>query len=114
MSFRHRICECTLRSTAGRDQSAAWSRIIFGRRQIKSREDWERFRDTRIAALKKSFGSFPPPKPPLQARVTARHDGDGYRLENVVFQVRPQYWMAANLYLPAKAPTPIPAILIVH
>jgi dienelactone hydrolase len=82
--------------------------------KVNSRDDWERFRDERIQAFKNSVGKFPPDKPPLQARVTARHDGDGYRLENVVFQVRPQYWMAANLYLPAKSEQPAPAIVIVH
>lgn len=35
------------------------------------------------------------------------------RLENIVFQIRPQYWMAANLYLPDKAAQRLPAIIIV-
>ena len=43
--------------------------------KVKTREDWERFRDERIEAFKKSVGKFPPEKPPLQTRVTARHDG---------------------------------------
>ena len=59
------------------------------------------------------MGKLPPEKPALQAQVTARHAGDGYRLENIVFQIRPQYWMAANLYLPDKAGPRVPAIIIV-
>jgi dienelactone hydrolase len=82
--------------------------------KVESRAAWEQFRDQRIAALKASVGKFPPDRPPLQAQVTARRQGDGYRLENVVYQVRPQYWMAANLYLPARPAPPLPAILIVH
>ncbi len=86
--------------------------------KVNSREEWEQFRDERIRALRESMGKFPPEKPPLQAQVTARHAGDGYRLENIVFQVRPQYWMAANLYLPDKdlpdkAAPRRPAIIIV-
>jgi dienelactone hydrolase len=82
--------------------------------QVESREDWERFRDERIAALRKSIGEFPPERPPLDARVTARHEGDGYQLENVVFQSRRNYWMTANLYLPAKSSGRIPGMVIVH
>jgi hypothetical protein len=81
---------------------------------VKTREDWERFRDVRIAALRDSVGRFPPERPPLDARVTARHQGRGYRLENIVFQSRPNYWMTANLYLPEKASGPMPGIVIVH
>jgi dienelactone hydrolase len=81
--------------------------------KVNSREEWEQFRDKRIQALKASVGKFPPDRPPLQAKVTARHTGDGYRLENVLFQVRPEYWMPANLYLPDKAAPKVPAIIIV-
>lgn len=87
-------------------ERAAWDKV-------QTRQDWERFRDERIQALKKSIGNFPPEKPALQAQVTARHAGDGYRLENVVFQIRPRYWMAANLYLPEKAARPLPAIIVI-
>src|SRR5262249_41148873 len=85
----------------------AWDRV-------NSRQEWERFRDQRIRALKASFGKFPPEKLPLQAQVTGRHSGDGYRLENVVYHGRPQDSMAANLYLPEKPAVKYPAILIVH
>ncbi len=82
--------------------------------QVQTRADWEKFRDTRIQALRKSTGIFPPERPPLEARVTARHSGDGYRLENIVFQVRPRYWMTANLYLPLRTKGRMPGIIIVH
>jgi dienelactone hydrolase len=81
--------------------------------KVNTREEWERFRDQRVRALRESMGKFPPAKPPLQAQVTARHSGEGYRLENIVFQVRSQYWMAANLYLPDKTAQRLPAIIIV-
>jgi cephalosporin-C deacetylase-like acetyl esterase len=82
--------------------------------QVRTRADWEKFRDTRIEALRESTGIFPPERPPLDARVTGRHAGDGYRLENVVFQARPRYWMTANLYLPHKLEGRVPGIIIVH
>lgn len=82
--------------------------------QVNTREQWERFRDERIKGLRESAGKFPPERPALEARVTAQHEGDGYRLENLVFQSRPGFWMTANLYLPERPSTPMPGIIIVH
>jgi dienelactone hydrolase len=81
--------------------------------KVNSREDWERFRDERIKGLKESVGVFPRERPALEPRITATHVGDGYRLENVIFQIRPGDWMPANLYLPARPSPPIPAIITV-
>src|SRR5262245_8952624 len=48
---------------------------------VKTRADWERFRDIRIRALRESLGPFPPPPKDLKVRVTRRLEGDGYRVE---------------------------------
>jgi cephalosporin-C deacetylase-like acetyl esterase len=82
--------------------------------QVKTREDWERFRDERIGGLRESLGKFPPERPPLDVRVSARHRGEGYLLENFVFQSRPGFYVTANLYLPERMAPPIPGIIIVH
>jgi dienelactone hydrolase len=82
--------------------------------QVKTREDWERFRDERMNAMRESLGAFPPPRPPLDVRVSARRPGRGYRLENVAYQSRPGYYVPANLYLPERVTSPVPAIVIVH
>lgn len=82
--------------------------------QVRTRQDWERFRDERLRGLRESVGRFPPERPLLDARVAARHEGKGYRLENVVFQSRTGFWITANLYLPAQPPARMPAIVIVH
>lgn len=77
-------------------------------------EDWEKFRDRRLAALRASFGPFPE-RTPLRAAVTRRFDySDGFILENVVFESRPGLVVTANLYLPAKVTGHIPAIVVVH
>lgn len=82
--------------------------------KVETLADWERFRDERIAGLRESAGKFPPQRPPLNTQVTARHEGNGYRLENLVFQSREGYHMPANLYLPANYSGRIPGIIIVH
>jgi dienelactone hydrolase len=51
----------------------------------------------------------------LHAAVTRHFDyGDGFTLENVVFESRPGLVVTANLYLPAKSTRHIPAIVVVH
>ncbi len=81
---------------------------------VKTREDWERYRAARLQALRESVGRFPPERPPLDVRVTARLDGPGYRLENLVYQSRPGFYVTANLYLPERPAGRIPGMIIVH
>jgi dienelactone hydrolase len=88
-------------------ENMAWSKV-------KSRDDWERFRDQRLNALRESLGQFPPPPKDLNIVTTGRIEGDGYRIENIVFESRPGLWVMANLYLPAKPRDSMPAVLFSH
>jgi dienelactone hydrolase len=82
--------------------------------KVDSRETWERFRDQRLAALRKWLGPFPE-RTPLRAMVTRRANyGDGFAIENVVFESRPHLLVTANLYLPENRPGKVPAIVVVH
>src|SRR5262249_23416269 len=47
-----------------------------------------------------SFGEFPSTKSPLNPRVTGTVEGDGFRIEKIVFESRPRHYVTANLYLP--------------
>jgi dienelactone hydrolase len=88
-------------------ESAAW-------RAIKTREDWERYRDGKIKALRASLGTLPEPPADLKARVTKTIEADGYRIDNVVFESRPGLLVTANLYRPAAPPASMPGILVIH
>lgn len=82
--------------------------------RVRTRADWEQFRQERLDALKKWMGPFPQ-RTPLRDVVTKRADyGDGFVIENVVFESRPHFLVSANLYLPQKITARIPAILAVH
>ncbi len=83
-------------------------------RQIKTREDWERFRNEKLAALKKSLGSWPEPPATVPTRVTATIEGDGFVIENILYETRPGWWVSANLYRPAKPRESMPGLLICH
>jgi cephalosporin-C deacetylase-like acetyl esterase len=93
--------------TANERSTKAW-------REIKTRADWERFRDARLQALRDSLGPFPPAAKDLKVRVVRVLEGDGYRIKNLVFESRPGLVVTANLYRPAGAPESAAGILICH
>jgi len=83
-------------------------------RRIKSRRDWELFRDQKLKLLKNAIGPFPRRVVAKELRVTGKISGDGYRIENIIFQSRPGFWVTANLYLPSAPFESAPGILICH
>lgn len=82
--------------------------------KVKSKDDWEKFRTPRIEALRKSLGIFPSAPENLNMHVTRRIEGDGYRIENLVYESRAGVYVTANLYLPSPPHDKMPAILIIH
>jgi dienelactone hydrolase len=82
--------------------------------QVKNRADWERYRDTRIEALRKSLGPLPERGGDLKVKVARTFQGDGYQRDDLVYESRPGLFVTANLYYPAKAPAKMPGLLIVH
>jgi cephalosporin-C deacetylase-like acetyl esterase len=58
----------------------------------------------------KQLGGFPE-RTPLNARTVRKIEADGYRIENVIFESRPQHHVTANLYLP-NGPGPFPGVVV--
>jgi len=56
------------------------------------------------------LGGFPE-RTPLNAQVVAQETRDGYRLEKVIYESRPKFFVTAALFLPLSAP-PYPGILV--
>ena len=56
------------------------------------------------------LGGLPERNPlnPIVGRVLER---DGYRIENVMFQSRPNFWVTGNLYVPTSGAGPFPGII---
>ncbi len=54
-------------------------------------------------------GGFPA-RQPFAARIVKTIERPGYRVENVMFQSRPDFWVTANLYVPTSA-GPHPGII---
>jgi cephalosporin-C deacetylase-like acetyl esterase len=56
------------------------------------------------------LGGFPE-RTPLNARVVGVLDRPRYRIEKVIFESQPRFYVTANLYLPKSGHPPYPAIL---
>ncbi len=78
--------------------------------EIKSRTDCETWARERRDFFERQIGGFPE-RTPLNARVVRHLQGDGYRVENVIFESRPQHHVTANLYLP-EGDGPFPGVIV--
>jgi cephalosporin-C deacetylase-like acetyl esterase len=56
------------------------------------------------------LGAFPQ-KTPLDAVVVKTVTKDGYRIENIMFSSRPDFWVTGNLYVPTTGSGRFPAII---
>ena len=61
----------------------------------------------------RSSYSFPAEKSPLDARITGTVEGNGYRIEKVIYFSRPGFPVTGNLYIPANLTAPAPGVLFV-
>ena len=120
--------EATARTTLFDDvmarQRAANAKQNADFENVKTAADWEKFRDGRLAAMRKSFASaadpiVPAPLPvdakpaPGNSEITGTYEGDGFRIANLVIASRAGLPVTANLYLPAAPSNNMPGILIV-
>ena len=58
------------------------------------------------------IGGLPAERTPLNARITGRLAGDGYRIEKVVFESVPGFHVTALVYVPDGPAGPKPAVLL--
>jgi len=79
--------------------------------QVKTVDDWRRYRDPRLKALRDALGKLPAGCP-LDTHVTDEFHGNGYRRQNLAYQSQPGIWVTANLYLPGQPHDAMPGILI--
>ncbi|MDD1721863.1 MAG: acetylxylan esterase, partial [Euryarchaeota archaeon] len=98
-----------LRFLAGRLNALAarWDR---DRERIATASEVE----TRNRFVRAKFRELTGPYPercPLDPVVTGGFQRKGYRVENVIFQCRPDFWVTGNLYIPSAGPGPFPGII---
>ncbi|MDB4583630.1 acetylxylan esterase [Draconibacterium sp.] len=77
---------------------------------LKSKEDWINRQGLVRNKLEKLIGPFPE-KTPLNARVTGIVKREDYRVEKVIYESVPGYYVTAALFIPEKINGRAPAIL---
>lgn len=73
--------------------------------EVKKRQEYIR---TQMA---NALGGFPTVKTPLNARVTGTLKRDGYRVEKLIYESLPGYYVTANVYVPETGSGPFAAVL---
>ncbi len=77
---------------------------------LRSRADCEKWQRERREFFIRQLGGFPE-RTPLNAETVGELKGEGYRVEKILFESRPNHHVTANLYLPMTK-GPYPAVLI--
>jgi len=83
-------------------------RQIIGR--LASAEDVGKRKMYLRERMVRALGGFPE-RTPLNARTVGTLERDGYKIEKVIFESQPRFYVTANLYLPTTGKPPYPAIL---
>ena len=79
----------------------------------ESLDAWQKRKSLLRQNLIDSLGGFPETDCDLEPRILGGFQGEGYRVEKLIFQTRPGIWMTANAYVP-DLPGRLPAVLHVH
>ncbi len=77
---------------------------ITTQRQVDERRAYVR------KVMTEAVGGFPE-RTPLNPRVTGVLDRPAYKIEKIIFESRPNFFVTANLYLPKSGQAPYPAVL---
>ncbi|WP_295767160.1 prolyl oligopeptidase family serine peptidase [uncultured Mucilaginibacter sp.] len=80
--------------------------------KLSTLNNWQARQQLMRNKLKKAAGAFPQ-KQALKATITSTIKRIGYRVENVVYQSRPRFYVTASIFIPVKAQEkgPLPAVV---
>lgn len=79
----------------------------------RSKADWEKRRTDLRAKMIAAMGDFPEKPSDLEPRIIGTLKRDGYAIEKLIFQSRPNVWVTATAYVP-DVKGKVPAVLVVH
>lgn len=79
---------------------------------VKTWDDWLKIRERIRASFAASVGGFPAERTDLNPRTQTAFENDEIRIEKVICESRPKFYVTANLYLPMRsAGKKVPAIV---
>ncbi|MFH5833453.1 acetylxylan esterase [Halalkalibaculum sp. DA384] len=77
---------------------------------LQTLADWRERQQQVRAILEEITGPFSP-KTPLNARVTRILEKDDYRVEHIVYESQPEFYVTSSLFIPRKLTGKAPAVL---
>jgi len=80
--------------------------------RIHTREEADRRQAEVRRKILDRIGGLPERSGPLSAKQFGSVAGDGFRIENIAYQSLPDFYVTANVYVPASGRGPFPAIVI--
>ncbi len=78
--------------------------------QLNTRRDWQRRQEYVRETLAEIVGPFPE-KTPLNARVVGTVEKDEYRIEHVIYESQPGFYVTSSLFLPRNLEGKAPAVI---
>ena len=93
----------------GKKELAARSAEIAG---LKTRADAERRQQVVREKLLRLIGGLPTVHGPLHTRTAGVLKHDDYRIEKIIYESQPGFYVPANVYVPAQGSGPFPAVLM--
>jgi dienelactone hydrolase/pimeloyl-ACP methyl ester carboxylesterase len=83
---------------------------LEARAALRTLADAEAYVEAVRKSIRLCFGPLPQ-KTPLKPRVTGVVERDAYRVEKILFESRPGFLVAANLYVPRGKKPPLPGVV---
>ncbi len=80
------------------------------RSRLKTRADAEAYVADVRRRIRRCFEPFPE-RTPLNPRVTGIVEREAYKIERVIFESRPRFFVTANLYVPQGRKFPLPGVV---
>lgn len=77
---------------------------------LQTKADAEAYISTVRSQIAAAFGPFPE-KTPLNAKIMGVVERDAYRIEKVMFESRPGFYVTSNLYVPKGKKLPLPGVV---
>ncbi|NMA46528.1 MAG: hypothetical protein GX945_08205 [Lentisphaerae bacterium] len=77
---------------------------------LRTREDAIAYQNKLRKAIDAAFGPWPE-WTPLDVRISDVKQFDGYRVEKIIFNSRPDFWVTTNLYVPDGLTAPAPGVI---
>lgn len=94
--------------TIAKDQLAARRTVVSS---LRTPAEIRAYGDGVRAKLLRWIGGLPSERTPLNVRKTGEIVRDGYRVEKIVFESQPRFFVTANLYVPTTGKGPFPAVV---